>query len=599
MASSGGTVTTFADQIGTRTLTAVGSPALNTDGINNLPFCVLDGTDDTLSMGTALALTGDFTALMAIGHSDETQDQAFVGRNTFSAPYIRLHSTTQLTIRSDTSLVQTLTIPANRLVTRGFDVWMFKRTGSTLEVFLNFESLGTVTVTDTFTIDRIGKNQNAQLIKGGFGGAVFWQRATTPAEDLILKADWVAKWKSTVYYDADNGNDANAGWNALVPLKSLADARARSWRPNPYNVSGILAGIFRHDPLFISTSSSLVLAPLDSIIFKKAPLVRACIMGSTQVSLAGAVVNTGTEYKAAYTGAAPFSAYFVNGSNLADIFDNSKITRLIKGTKGALAVGEFDCDLTFFYLNTGGNPTGGMAEIPAASGVDADDSGIRISKDGFTTDGIDARFCVGDGFRPSGTNVTHKNFDSGWNNGDAFGPTSVTTGLGVFAIDGYGHHCGDMLNTSASPGDGFSCHGSIVTYIRCLSEANDKAGFDNVFGSVVVAIDCESRYDYQGYLNPDTTAGGNTDPIRETYTNFKITRRAGNQLKMFHVADPLASTLVVNGLTLIDEEANAGTYGIYSESGSHTALTYSGLVTTGIANDHKVSWNGAGTLVAA
>lgn len=594
MASSAGTVTTFSDQIGANTLTASGSPALNTDGINNLQYCSLDGVDDTLALATAIALTGDFTLLMAVGFADETTNQAFIGKNTTSSPYIRYGSSTTILFRNDAATSVTLTLTGSRKITRAFGVWMFKRTGSTIEAFLNGESLGTVTISGTITFDRISKNQNAQWIKGGFGGAAVWQRATTTAEDAIIIADWMPKWASTVYYDAQNGNDNNAGWNAQVPLKTLADARARVWRPNSYNVSAVLSGIFRHDPLFIAQAGTSATAQYDSVVFKADPVNGAWIFGSTNVALAAATLVTGTEYKIAYTAAPPFAAYYIDGNTAADILNDAKITRLVFGTAGALAVGECAFDGTFFYLNIGKSPTGGQAEIPAGTGVDLDDSGVRISKAGFTTDGINACFCVNDGFRPSGSYLTHKNGKARWNNGDSVGPTSITVGQ-LRVIDFFAIGPGVGLAISGSAGDNYSCHGSLVLYLRCISVQADKAGFDNVLGSTTQIIDCESRYDNQGYWNANLGGVANN----ETISNLKITRRAGNTSKMFNLESQNADVVVVNGLTLIDEEASAGTYGIVSNLGSNTSLTYSNVSYTGITLAKQLVWNGNGALVAA
>lgn len=591
MPVTGGNVTGYNDQIGTNNLTAVGTPTVNTNGINTNQFANLNGSSQYFTTGSPINLTTG-TIACAWGIDASVSNQAMYGRQVNNATFIRYGSATSNTMifKNEALTIATLNLP--RKLYTSFMCFVFIFDGTNVTVICNGENLGSVAIGGTFLINGLARNQASNFVKGGHGESIISTQIVTAAQAIAISNSMAAGlsgangWRSGSYYDATLGNDANYGWNAAEAKQTLATTRTNLWRPG---ADGFITGTYRNDPIFIGVTGQAGTAA-DQVTFTGTSCL---LLGSINVSLAAATLVTGTEYRLAGQ-TAPTSTdalYYIDGT---DPTDDSKIIELVRGTFGLLtftpaaggmpAMGQFAYSGTNLDINVGKDPTAGSLEIPQDN-LTTDNSGVRLTMTGFKVDGINCRFWQSDGYRPSGADCTMVNADVGWNNNDGIGPTGA---MRLVLDNIYSHHNGDQIATSASAGDGFSCHGGLVFANNIRTAFNNKAGRDQVLGAVVTDTNGTSYGDNQPFLCPDD------GPSTLVLSNVTFTRLPSNVLNIFSVQDTLASTTInATNITLVDAESNPLSIGVYSSILSKASLTMTHLVTTNVGT--PTQWNGSGT----
>jgi hypothetical protein len=577
--TSGGNLVSLADQIGSRTAVASGTPAIDTNGINDRQIVMLDGVNDSLDF-SLMALTGDFTIAVAMGLTDFTaSSKALIGRQGFSSPYIRITSPNTILFKSDSATLVTLTM--TNPLQKGFHDIRFVRSGSSITTYVDGENVGTVTnVTGTFTIDRIGKNQTAQWYKGGIGEMIIFESALSSQDGDLLDADMQAAWRSTMYIDPDNGNDSNTGWNTASPFKTFAEVRDGTIRPGA-QIRIKRGTTARRDPIFLGLTSQTGSATRPIVFDTYGTGDAPIFIGSEQMSGSGWTSVTGTEHKKATTSSMTTrieGVYYVVGST---------ITRLVQGTSGALANGEWAVAAQELHVNVGGDPSGGVFEV-SYQGAIADPSAVRITRDYVTVRNLTLRYWAYDGLRPTGNYTRSEDIDAGWNVNDGYGPGG---GSNHYVLRVNSHHNGSGISLLGSPGDGYSFHGGSSGIIEdSIAAYNDKAGFDHEQGTSVQHIGCIADGNYQNLMILDQAGGTGS----WTFVGCTVTRRAGDVPEAVKLLSSTPGNITISNTTITDAEASATSKGLYSPGTATMSATLSNVTFTGF--HQNIDWNSSGTL---
>jgi hypothetical protein len=219
------------------------------------------------------------------------------------------------------------------------------------------------------------------------------------------------------YVDGTDGNDSNDGLTPDTAWQTVSKVAAQSF------VAGESIG-FKRGTSFRGTltvpTSGTASAPIvyGAYGVGDGPLFRA----STAVSGSWSLVS-GTEYKiaSALTTAANCPAYYLSGST---------VTRLEKGTAGALTSNQYAATGTDIHVNVGADPGANIVEVPSnaacflidgisnvvVQGVDCrhannDGISIRDASDSIVVDGVTCQYNANDGLNvlTASTNLTIKN----------------------------------------------------------------------------------------------------------------------------------------------------------------------------------------------
>lgn len=123
----------------------------NYNGISTAMSALFDGSNDSYSLGSAPAFTGDFTIMGVITCASYAATRVLFGHT--SLAYMGVTSTTNFRIRNDAATVLNVTHSA---WDTNPHVLTVQRSGSTVTVYLDGASQGSGTLSGTCTFNRIG-----------------------------------------------------------------------------------------------------------------------------------------------------------------------------------------------------------------------------------------------------------------------------------------------------------------------------------------------------------------------------------------------------------------------------------------------------------
>lgn len=123
----------------------------NYNGISTAMSALFDGSNDSYSLGSAPAFTGDFTIMGVITCASYAATRVLFGHT--SLAYMGVTSTTNFRIRNDAATVLDVTHSA---WDTNPHVLTVQRSGSTVTVYLDGASQGSGTLSGTCTFNRIG-----------------------------------------------------------------------------------------------------------------------------------------------------------------------------------------------------------------------------------------------------------------------------------------------------------------------------------------------------------------------------------------------------------------------------------------------------------
>lgn len=583
---TGSAITTINDQVGTRNASGVGSPQINTDGVNGNDYAVMDATNDEFSFST-LNLTGDFTIVASLGLIALVGTQrTLLGRSNVNRPYIRVAAanSNDMAFRSDTVGDQGLVIASGLQKKRGFNVYTFKRVSNVIETFINGVSQGTVTLAGEMPFDCIGKSNTAQFLGDAFGELAIWDRALSNAEQAAIQADMMAAWRAPFYFDPVLGADANSGWNEANPKQSLFLVR------NDFTLPGrevrLKSGaVFRDQPLSILQSGGGGSAARPNIVDIYDGTAPALLYGSELFPATSVwTLVAGTEYSIVASGASEAAWYIDTGVTIR--------LNSVGTTAGSLSVGQSAFSAGRLHVNVGENPTAFDVEH-ARSTVGTD--GIEIINDYWTVRNVQTQFWPGNGQRISGsTGVRFEDTFSHFNAQDGYNFSGSAQDWTV--LRGDSRNNGQGLATGGSLGDGYSAHGgSLGTLEACVAVDNDKSSFNHEGNAKITQIDCEASG--ANIVCNILDQGGTNCAL--VIIGGSYARRAGSTIKeIVHIESTGGGTLTMSGnITLDGAEATTGVIGIKSDAGSSVSGDISDANITYVDVNTQIDWDSSGALV--
>lgn len=583
LTSSAGTITKYSDQIASNDLTAVGSPALDTGGINTNNFSTMNGTSNSYTMGSSIVCTADFDVWAAIGGiAANPTSRAFLGRAGNAGPYLRVQGSTGILIssRSDAGSNADITPTAN--YKKGFHVWRWTRIGSTLTAYIDGVSQGTATVSGTCTFNTVGLNNVSAFLSGGFGEMLFYNGSTLGSTDAgILLPNMLAAWKSPVYVDSVAGNNTNAGWNSATALADFTDMCTLAFTPG--------------QKFFVNSGSTYVrkqifVAQSNANGSSTSPITIDIYGGTTPALLDGAEALTSgwtnvlgdvwahTGVSTGFGGANSPCCWLIDGTTTFRFTSIGAVYGSL--TQGQSAVLTTTLQICMPTAYTGLSPNSYTIKHAASIASQSDDN-LHFSNTFWTVNNIKSMYSAGDGLRING-NGCNANSTIAWYNGqDGHGyglsGAAVTT---CTTCDSQFNGAG--LALSGTAGDGFSAHGpSIVTLISCTASNNDKSSFNHEEATTIVQTNCIGLGSNLA-LNLLDQPGSDT-PGNWTITGGSYSRRSGSSI--LYVVGALSSdhtggsgsaggaTMTFSGVTLIDPENANNTIGYYAPSTSYVDVT--------------------------
>ncbi len=560
------------DQIGSRDAAASGSPAAGSGTINGLAYAKFDGVNDRLGF-TALALgTGDWTILLAVGFTG-TPVGAMVGRSSSSAA-ITQAGTTSLSFYSDSggpgSIGTTWTIA------KGFHVLRVVRNGAagTIQVYQNGETIGSRTLSGSFTFDQFGVQQASQAWSNmGFGECIVFGRILSASDAAAVEQDMALAWRSALYVDATLGNDGNTGWEPDSALKTIAAARALDLRRGS-RVLLKCGEVWRRDPLLFNRNYQAGTADAPLVIGQYGSGDKPKLVGSTQITSPYTNVG-GQEYQAPATLTNITGVWAYDGSGA--------ITRLVLGTAGSLTNGQYAYAGGSLHFNVGGDPGTYLFECAQQDAALVDIDGCRPARAYMTVSNLHLVHWPEDGFKFDHDYCTATDLLAEWNGNDGVGGGGLNLYLGQ-SVSRY--NGGKGRATSGSAGDGVSLHGSttiIIEDVTCLY--NDKAGIDHQETVSATMRNCWLEGNNQNITSASLTG----TPGTQVWENCVVVRRPGDHA--YACQFTRSTTHNVRQLTVVNMDGADTTRGIYvSSSGT---VTIENTITDGF---YTGILYGAGTL---
>lgn len=589
MPVTGGNVTGYNDQIGTNNLTAVGTPTVNTNGINTNQFPNLNGSSQYFTTGSNINLTTG-TIACAWGIDASVSNQAMYGRQVNNATFIRYGSASSNTMifKNEALTIATLNLP--RALYTSFMCLVFILDGTNVTTICNGENLGSVAIGGTFLINGLARNQASNFVKGGHGESIISTQVVTVAQAIGISNSMAAGfsgtngWRSGSYYDATLGNDANYGWNAAEAKQTLATVASRLWRPGALID---INGTYR-EPVCLVTSGQLGTQARPIRITGN-----STHLGSTSYNPAGLSLVSGTVYADA---AFPIAldptcvGYYFRDGDITN-FDEANIVAIAPGTYGALTftaratgsklldVGTWGKSGSTYQINVGENPSAGAFEFPTNMLYSNLGHGWYVSPDYTRDEGHRlTRFWPTDGFRFGGsTGIQLWNPDARCVNGDGIGGgdcIDFQVGKPDFSTTPIAWYAGDTGHGGA-PGDGVSVHGATTVgdFYGVQTKGCYKAAYDHITGSTTRHYNCVDIGSYRQIWNDNLS----------TYIFYggTFTRYAGGipQIVLQDKDSVAGSVIILNGpITLADAEMSPTSVGIRLEAGGHGDVVCNGAI---------------------
>lgn len=605
MPNTTGIVTGFNDQVGTNNLSSVGSPSVNANGVGvdsvgtGQAFCNMNGTSQKLSMGSTVVFAGDFDIWCAIvGDVTNPTSQGLMGHNGFAGSYIRVHSAinNNMAFRNDAGTSVELALASN--YRRGSHVYRFSRSGSTITVYLDGVTMGTVTLAGTMTLDMLGSTQNGNWLKGGVCEFMYYNGSILGSTDAgLLLTNMTSVWRSSLYYDPVSGNDANSGVNSAEALATLAYMRSGVFHPGQQH--RLLAGsTFRRDPLFIAQSNADGSQASPITVDKYGPGALPLILGSEQFTsgwtqVLGDVWNiTGG---AGSSGAVSPACWIISGGNTYRQTSTGATFGLL--TQGQSAVSGTTLQICMPTALTGVSPNSCVVEHAQSLSGQGDDN-IHASNVWWTFSNLKTMYSTGDGCRLNGAGSAASSVVAWYNSQDGHGQGNDGSQITVLtSCDSQFNGSGDT--TGGSDGDGFSSHGSSkTTFVSCTANSNDKSSFNHEESTTIVQTNCTGLNANLplNYLDqPGTNPPGTWTITGGTYKckpGSSITYVLG-ALSSNHVGGAGANgggVINLSGVTL-DTNGSGGAC-IFSPSTSYVNVAAVGCTLVGT----QQSWSGHGTI---
>lgn len=505
--ASGGVFTLIRDQAGTRDAAAAGGPAQGSGSINGNGYARLDGIDDKFSF-PALALgSGDWTLLLAMGFIG-TPAGPVIGNSTLTT-IVSQNTVNGLSLRSDSA--GPLTYGTGWSIPKGFHVLRLVRTGGTVQLFQNGEAVGTAkSLAGAFTFDQFGAQRSDVWGQLGLGECIIYPRLLTAAEITTIESDMGTAWRSAIYIDDTGGNDANTGWEPGSALKTIAAVRPLHLRRGS-RVLLKAGGVWRRDPLLFNQTYQTGDASAPLVIDQYGSGAQPKIIGSTLVPGTYTLVS-GTEYKKTVA-LANIQCVWVHGS--------TTIIRLVPGTAGALASGEYAYAGGDIHFNFGHTAGGITLEVAQQDPGLADIYGCRPARPYMNVSNLHLIHWPSDGFSFDAANCSARNILSEWNAFDGIGGAAANLYLG----QSVSQHNGKGRTLTGAAGDGVSLHGGttiVMEDVRCLY--NDKAGIDHQ-----ETVNATMRNCWIEGNNQNVWSASNTGPVAtQVWENCVVVRRPGD-----------------------------------------------------------------------
>jgi hypothetical protein len=548
--TAAGAYTLVRDQVGTRDAAASGSPAIGNGTINGLGYAKFDGANDCFTF-TALALgSGDWTIFLAVGFSG-TPAGTLVGRSS-SNTAIRHASLTSFSLQSDSA--GPASAGTSWVIAKGFHILRIARDGTagTVQIYQNGEAVGggaAHALAGSFTFDRFGVQGTSQFWSNmGFGECIVFPRLMSTSDAAQVEADMGAAWRSALFIDATGGNDANTGWEPGSALQTIGAARGMDLR-NGSRVVLKCGETWRRDPLLFNRSYQAGTADAPIIIDQYGTGDKPLLIGSTQVT--GPYGNVGgQEYKVAVV---------LNNIKGVWAYDGSgAITRLVAGTAGALAAGQYAYAGGELHFNVGGNPGAYIFECAQQDSALPDIDGCRPARSHMRVSNIHLMHWPEDGFKFDHDDCRATDILSEWNGNDGIGGGALDLYLGQ-SVSRYNGGKGRAVSGAA--GDGVSLHGNTTITIEdvtCLY--NDKAGIDHQETVTATMRNCWLEGNNQNITSASLTG----TPGTQIWENCVVVRRPGDHPVACQFLRTTAHA--VRALTVVNLDSPASTSALYVNS---------------------------------